>query len=112
MATIRPRNSRAAFEIHHDEMDGSTDEEHPEMGTSQVDLGEEEEDGDGDMSESSDESEHSVDAAVAEDIENFKQSFEGITERFRLINRIGEGQSFRLIIRPLLTRSRDVFYSI
>jgi hypothetical protein len=90
MATIRPRNSAAPFEIHHDEMDGSTDEEHPELEDSRVEEGEDDEEDA--LSEASEESDHVVDLAVQEDIEKFKCSFEGITERFRLISRIGEGK--------------------
>ena len=40
----------------------------------------------------SDEEEPEIDESVQEDIERFEQSFQGITERFRLINRIGEGR--------------------
>lgn len=40
------------------------------------------------MSDSSDEE---VEEAVAEDIQRFEDSFKGITARYRLINRIGEG---------------------
>lgn len=39
----------------------------------------------------SDESEEDVDDAVLEDIQNFEQSFRNISQRYRLINRIGEG---------------------
>jgi hypothetical protein len=36
-----------------------------------------------------------VDEMVAEDIERFENSFVGINKRYRVINRIGEGQSLR-----------------
>ncbi|KAK8206217.1 kinase-like domain-containing protein [Phyllosticta capitalensis] len=36
-------------------------------------------------------SEEEVDENVAEDIKSFERSFEGISQRYRLINRIGEG---------------------
>ncbi|KAI9783643.1 MAG: hypothetical protein M1835_003768 [Candelina submexicana] len=39
----------------------------------------------------SDDSNAVVDAAVTEDMERFEATFSGITSRFRLINRIGEG---------------------
>lgn len=41
----------------------------------------------------SDDSEEEVETSVAEDIQRFEQSFHNITKRYRLINRIGEGQS-------------------
>lgn len=91
MATIHPRNLRVPFEIHHDEMDGSTDEEHHEVEDSKVE--EEDDNGDEDLSEMSEDSDAVVDSAAREDIEKFQQSFEGISDRFRLINRIGEGKS-------------------
>lgn len=36
-------------------------------------------------------SDEEVEDAVAEDMARFEESFAGITKRFRLINRIGEG---------------------
>jgi hypothetical protein len=41
MATIRSRNARQPFEIHHDEMEKPMDEEHEEMEDSRVEDGEE-----------------------------------------------------------------------
>jgi cell division control protein 7 len=38
-----------------------------------------------------DSSDEEVEESVAEDIQRFEQSFRGITSRYRLINRIGEG---------------------
>lgn len=40
----------------------------------------------------SEDSEEEVEASVAEDIQRFEQTFQNITKRYRLINRIGEGQ--------------------
>ena len=40
----------------------------------------------------SDDTEDEVDGAVAEDIRQFEKSFENINQRYRLINRIGEGE--------------------
>lgn len=37
------------------------------------------------------ESDQEVEDSVAEDMRRLEESFEGISERFRLINRIGEG---------------------
>ncbi|KAK4994474.1 Cell division control protein 7, partial [Elasticomyces elasticus] len=39
----------------------------------------------------SEESEEEIEQSVAEDIERFEQSFKDINQRYRLINRIGEG---------------------
>ena len=38
-----------------------------------------------------DESDDEIDESVAEDIRKFEDSFKGITRRYRIINRIGEG---------------------
>ena len=43
-------------------------------------------------SEYSEESEEEVDPAVQEDMDKFQATFKGIKDRFRLINRIGEGE--------------------
>lgn len=43
-------------------------------------------------SDYSEESEEEVDPAVQEDMEKFQATFKGIKDRFRLINRIGEGK--------------------
>ena len=40
----------------------------------------------------SDDSDEVVDELVAEDIDKFTETFKGIGQRFRLINRIGEGE--------------------
>lgn len=40
-----------------------------------------------------DSSDEEVEDSVQEDMARFEESFEGITKRFRLINRIGEGMS-------------------
>lgn len=92
MAALRPRNAKAPFEIHHDEMDPdeSLEEAHEEMGESRA---EEEEDDDAQQSDFSDESDMIVDPSVLEDMEKFQDTFKGIKDRFRLINRIGEGNS-------------------
>lgn len=39
-----------------------------------------------------DESEEEMEDSVAEDMHRFEQSFKNITQRYRLINRIGEGR--------------------
>jgi len=41
----------------------------------------------------SDESEDEVENSVAEDMRQFEESFRNISQRYRLINRIGEGKS-------------------
>lgn len=42
-----------------------------------------------------DESDDEVEAAVAEDIRRFERTFQDINKRYRLINRIGEGEHGR-----------------
>jgi len=98
MATIRPRAPQEPFNIHHDDMDESM-EENDEMEESKVEDGEEMEVEDN--SEDSD-SDQDVDASVKEDIRKFQETFKGINERFRLINRIGEGKQ-RLLERITIT---------
>ncbi|KAF4629391.1 hypothetical protein G7Y89_g8761 [Cudoniella acicularis] len=92
MTTTRPRNAKVPFQIHHDEFDPDEDldAEDNGMGESRGDMEEEDIQEDG-YSEYSDESDETVDAAVREDMERFTETFKGIKERFRLINRIGEG---------------------
>ena len=51
-----------------------------------------------DSSESSSRSRQPVDKSVMEDMAKFEESFKGITQRFRLINRIGEGTSYQMIV--------------
>jgi cell division control protein 7 len=75
----------------------STDEEPQEMEEEPLEMEEsemkddEESDDDG-LSDASEESDDVVDSAVAEDIAKFQESFQGITDRYRLIKRIGEGK--------------------
>jgi cell division control protein 7 len=92
MATIRPRNAKVPFEIHHDVLDRteSLDGEDQVMEESrderdEVDVQEEE------YSDISDEDEV-ADPALQEDMIKFQETFKGINERFRLIGRIGEGR--------------------
>ena len=46
---------------------------------------------DGSISDDSDESEDEVDESVIEDMRKLEESFKGISQKYRLINRIGEG---------------------
>ena len=94
MATGRLR-AKEPFEIHHDAREGSElDEDLETIGESRPD-GEDEQDDE--YSEVSDDSDDFVDAAVQEDMLRFQETFKGIKERFRLINRIGEGKSIFLV---------------
>jgi cell division control protein 7 len=64
-------------------------------------------------SDDSDESDDTVDPAVAEDIARFQETFKGITERFRLINRIGEGNYKKMNFAVhSLTRHRYILYCL
>jgi cell division control protein 7 len=94
MATIRPR-AKEPFEIHHDAMEGSELEEALETIEESRQEGDEHDQED-EYSEESDDSDDVVDEAVQEDMLRFQETFKGIKERFRLINRIGEGKSIYL----------------
>ena len=94
MATMRARNAKEPFEIHHDEIEGddfmeqeleATEEEESRDYMDDDDIQGEED------SEGSDDSDGIVDTSVQEDMDKFQETFKGITDRFRLINRIGEG---------------------
>jgi len=101
MATVRPRNAKAAFEIHNDQVPEEEIDEDDDLG-----IGEERDEDDDDLqgegSEDSEDGEEVVDASVQEDMIKFEETFHGITERFRLINRIGEGQP--TLIMPYFSR--------
>lgn len=45
------------------------------------------------LSEDSDDSDEEIDESVIEDMRKLEENFKGISERYRLINRIGEGES-------------------
>ena len=92
MATTRPRNAKVPFKIHNDEMEGdeSLEELDQAMEESRGDI-EEEDIQDDEYSEVSDGSDGVIDASVQEDMDKFQETFNGIKDRFRLINRIGEG---------------------
>lgn len=99
MATVRSRQGRVPFEIHDEErdMDGSvTDEDQAMEEDEEENQGQEE----GTYSESSDESDGYIDASVQEDMDKFCEAFKGIKNRFRLINRIGEG-NFAFVFVPI-----------
>jgi cell division control protein 7 len=113
MAAIRGRNAKTHFDIHHDVMgqEESLDEEEETMDESRDDIEVGDDHEEDDFSDVySDDSDGVVDAAVQEDMEKFQETFKGIKDRFRLINRIGEGTSplfwFQLCI---LTRHRHIF---
>jgi cell division control protein 7 len=93
MATVRPRLEKEAFEIHHDE----TEESMEQLGAaedSRIDEGEDMEvDG---YSESSDDTDVVVDVSVQHDMDKFQETFQDIKDRFRLINRIGEGKLIQI----------------
>jgi len=94
MATIRPRNAKTPFEIHHDQEESLGEEEEELMDESRGDVEEIEQEDDDEYSDAySDDSDDVVDPKVQEDMDKFQETFKGIKDRFRLINRIGEGNS-------------------
>ena len=93
MASIRPRNAKVPFEIHHDTLDSteSLDGEDQVMDESRGDMDEEDAQEDY-SSDASDETDEVANPALQEDMIKFQEGFKGIKERFRLIGRIGEGK--------------------
>jgi cell division control protein 7 len=92
MAAARTRHAKAPFEIHNDpEIDDSIEEEEEEQPLFEDDENMQDQDGDDGYSETSDESDGVVERSVQEDMDRFQETFKGIKDRFRLINRIGEG---------------------
>jgi cell division control protein 7 len=115
MATIRPRNiSKIPFDIHHDyvKMDDSDviEEDLHMMDESKATI--DDENPQGLEYYDSDDSDGVVDPSVLEDMAKFEQTFIGIKDRFRLINRIGEGKSIALAFWHFLTLYRHFFYCI
>ena len=85
-AAIAMKRSREPINIYPDEPQGeSTEEEASPMDESKHPL----EESGGTVSD--EEEEEDVDDVVLDDIERFEASFKNITQRYRLINRIGEG---------------------
>ncbi|KAH0543292.1 hypothetical protein FGG08_002355 [Glutinoglossum americanum] len=82
----RPKEPDVFFDVHGDQEYGSsTDEGEGPDANSQSGYGSDPE------IDYSEESDDTPDEVVQEDIEKFKSTFKGIAQRFRLINRIGEG---------------------
>jgi cell division control protein 7 len=76
-------------------MDGDQSMDDEEQDTMEESRGEVEESEDVDAdeySEMSDGSDVVVEPSVQEDMDKFQDTFKGIKDRFRLINRIGEGE--------------------
>lgn len=98
MSALDRYNVQRTFEIHDDDREigdsaeednndqSMTDEENVETHNPQ-----ENEMYMDDYADSSEESEEDIDPLVREDMERFQATFRGIQDRFRLINRIGEG---------------------
>ncbi len=111
--TIKRKAGDGNFTIHQDAMSekqaGTADvDQHP-----QHDNGEEGEQAAN--SEDSDDDGKPVDSSVAEDMEKFRSSFRGLSRRYRLIKRIGEGI---YLVDPCILHlsnsatSRDFLYSL
>ena len=83
----RPRETDGFFDVHDDQEDEcSADNEEGGDTSSQGDCRSDPE------IDSAEESDDTPDEAVQDDIEKFNKTFKGISQRFRLINRIGEGK--------------------
>ena len=86
----RSKMAQTAISIHEDPQQ--------ELSTDQVEADDMAQIGSGDgesidepTSASSDESEDEVDESVVEDMRRLEESFKGVSQKYRLINRIGEG---------------------
>lgn len=91
MTSVHARpQEKIHFEIHDEEIEESEPEQALSVGDEQ-DLDEEPNQEDETLSDTSEESEDHVDSSVQEDMDKFQETFKGIKNRFRLINRIGEG---------------------
>jgi hypothetical protein len=88
-------NMGQPFQIHHDELDMDEDESvdgnEQSMEESKAITEEDGDQQDDAYSEASDDSSGQVEASVQDDMNRFEDTFKGIKDRFRLINRIGEG---------------------
>ena len=84
------RTSRTPFQIHHDDDRDELNEDLEPLEDSRVE--DDEDDQEEDSAEDSDYSDDNIDPAIQEDMLRFQETFTGIKDRFRLINRIGEGK--------------------
>jgi cell division control protein 7 len=96
MTVLHGYNERRSFNFQDEELEicDSAEEDnndHIMPEEENVEMQENDVDTDG-YSEYSEESEEEVDPAVQDDMDKFQATFRGIKGRFRLINRIGEGE--------------------
>jgi len=91
MAAVSSRHATASFEIHDDAIEIEESMLEEEQPTEEDDIEMLEQDAEDDGYSDSEESDGAVDPSVQEDMDKFQETFKGIKDRFRLINRIGEG---------------------
>jgi cell division control protein 7 len=92
MATTRAPDSSIPFEIHEDRRETNNCHHDGQYAMLENEGDDQDQDEEQDRySEASDESDGVVDEGVLEDMERLQDTFKGIKDRFRLINRIGEG---------------------
>jgi cell division control protein 7 len=87
-------SSRDPFQIHEDPEEMHQQEAPRGFIKSEAPLHSEQWDSEEDETEEEEEEEEEVDESVAEDMRKLEITFKGISDRFRLINRIGEGKIF------------------
>jgi cell division control protein 7 len=96
MTVLQGYNERRTFNIHDEGLeicDSAEEDNNDHIMPNEENVEIQENDMDTDAySEYSEESEEEVDSAVQEDMDKFQATFRGIKGRFRLINRIGEGE--------------------
>ncbi|RVX75492.1 hypothetical protein B0A52_00845 [Exophiala mesophila] len=87
----RDKMGHTAIEIHEDEQDVEMLRRLAPKDDEYMDLSEDEDSNDASVSDDSDDSDDDIDETVMEDMRKLEESFKGISQKYRLINRIGEG---------------------
>lgn len=87
---VHNKMAHAAIAIHEDEQYDLSTDQVEEEDMAQV-VSEEGDSANGSMSEATEDTEDEVDESVVEDMRRLEESFKGISQKYRLINRIGEG---------------------
>jgi cell division control protein 7 len=93
MTSVYGRNGRIPFQIHDEELEiAESEPEDDDIIEEQEEESHEQEMYTAEEYYDSEESDGVVDPVVQEDMNKFEDTFVGIRERYRLINRIGEGK--------------------
>lgn len=93
----RHEMAHTAIEIHEDEQDFDMSRRMAPKDDEYLQLSEDEDSNDASVSDDSGDSDDDIDETVIEDMRKLEESFKGISQKYRLINRIGEGMHKRLL---------------